>query len=54
MIDEEKSALFSAPAAEVSTISPWPETPPDVGILILSDTDDGYEDGDSDMDSDMD
>lgn len=54
MIDEEKSALFSAPAGEVTTpISPWPETHPDGGILILSDTDDDYENGDSDMDFDM-
>ena len=50
MIDEEKTALFSIPAAEVSTpISPWPENHPDGGVLMLSDTDDGDEYSDSDM-----
>lgn len=50
MIDEEKTALFSIPATEVTTpISPWPENHPDGGVLVLSDTDDDYEDDDSDM-----
>ena len=54
MIDEEKTALFSIPAAEIATpISPWPETHPDGGVLVLSDTDgDEYCDDDDD-DEDM-
>lgn len=50
MIDEEKTALFSIPAVEAAApVSPWPETHPDGGVLVLSDTDDGDEDDDADM-----
>ncbi|KAI9465307.1 hypothetical protein BJY52DRAFT_1246440, partial [Lactarius psammicola] len=52
MIDEEKTALFSIPAAEVAIpISPWPENHPDGGVLVLSDTD--GDDDDDDDDDDM-
>ncbi len=53
MIDEEKTALFSIPAAEVAIpMSPWPENHPDGGVLVLSDTD-GSDDDDDDDDDDM-
>ncbi|KAH9006125.1 hypothetical protein EDB86DRAFT_2871813 [Lactarius hatsudake] len=49
MIDEEKTALFSIPVAEVAVpTSPWPEAHPDGGVLVLSDTDGGDDDDDDD------
>ncbi|KAH9067593.1 hypothetical protein EDB87DRAFT_1584134 [Lactarius vividus] len=51
MIDEEKTALFSIPVAEIAApISPWPEAHPDGGVLVLSDTDGGDDDDDDDDD----
>ena len=49
-IEKEKLALFSCPVEEVVSVSPWPESHPDQGILELSDTEDedGY-DSDDDM-----
>ncbi|KAI0302387.1 hypothetical protein B0F90DRAFT_1917073 [Multifurca ochricompacta] len=51
LIDEEKTAFFSSPVEVAAPISPWPDSHPDGGILVLSDTED---DDDDDMTDDMD
>ena len=54
LVDERKAGLFTRPVEDVSVlVSPWPESHPDGGILVLSDTDDDS-DADSDSDSDDD
>ena len=54
LVDEQKAALFTRPAEDVPVlVSPWPESHPDGGILILSDSDDS-DDYDDDDDDDID
>jgi hypothetical protein len=49
-IEMEKMTLYRCPVQEVVTLSPWPESHPDNGILELSDTDEDEGDGSDDDD----
>jgi hypothetical protein len=54
LVDKQRAALFSRPVEVVHVlVPPWPDSHPDGGILILSDTDDDSDDED-DEDFDMD
>ncbi|KAI0251173.1 hypothetical protein BJV78DRAFT_1213202, partial [Lactifluus subvellereus] len=51
LVDEQKAALFTRSVEDVPVlVSPWPESHPDGGILVLSDIDDDSDDDDDDDD----